>query len=128
MELFIAIQSMRLLLKTDGAILEKLFSGKFVQDIYDDLITYGKMSLSRIESTIDTIVRVLDLNDIRKLEGKFKQRIEEMIDFVVCDLSSVAQLKLSGLPSDADIYNAVIELQKMSNNLFLKLLGSIQDK
>ncbi len=121
-KLFIAMQSLRLLIETDKETLFNLYNSHNMQEIYNGFLSYGHKCLDRFESSVDLIVRILNLENIIQLEGKYKARIEKLIKFIDKKIDKIATLDLKNKPDKETLYHGILDLQSNTSNLFLQII------
>jgi hypothetical protein len=119
---FVKIQALRLIFETEIDTLAKVYDSKTKDEIFAEILHYGNSVLTRISETVDKLFRILNLDDPNKLEAKFNDRIEKIIDFVQHKSKEASDFGINvGLSSD-ELYTKTMDLQRKANGLFLGLL------
>lgn len=116
---FISIQSVRIIIemheKDDNQMLD-------YQSKYNELVIYGNKVLERFRESADQIVRILNINDIKRLETSYKARVQGLSRFVKDNIVKIDKLALSDNISSADMLKIVSELNDKTSELFLQII------
>lgn len=129
-DIFIKIQSLRLVMETPSNLLEKIYRDQSSDKIFDNLIQYGNEVQFRIEKTVDEINRVLDINvtepkKLGKLQTKLRDRIDAMIKFIKEKEIAIKELNITGKPDINEMLKVMIDLRGKLLNVFFKILENL---
>ena len=117
---FISIQSIRIVLESNKNTEKK--GTEDAKNTYDKLVAYGESVLIRFRTFNDLIIRILNINDIRKLETNYKDRVQNMTRFITEKSKDINKLPITNKISLIDMIKISNELNEKTAELFLQII------
>jgi len=132
-DMFIRIQSLRLIIETPNEILKKVFGDKSTDEIYSILILYARQVVLRIDNMFDAINRVLDIDitksdTIDKLKNKLKDRILEISGFINEKKIEISELNITQKPQIEEMREVMNQFHTKLTNVLLALAKAAVNK